>query len=227
MEGSRRVVTDRNVAQDPTERFDMVRADGAPTGRVKSRAAVHRDGDWHRSLHVWVTGAGDDGPFLLFQQRSARKDTWPNRLDATVGGHFRAGETLTDALREVEEEIGVDAPLSSLRPLGVRVCANEAEPGIVDRELQDVFLLRDDRPLAAYRLHPAEVAALVAFPLAALAPFLAGETDAVDGMAVGADGTTSGRTFHADDFIPNVDRYFYRVAIAADAAWRGARHIAV
>jgi hypothetical protein len=46
-------------------------------------------------------------------------------------------------------------------------------------------------------------------------------------MAVGADGTTSGRTFHADDFIPNVDRYFYRVAIAADAAWRGARHIAV
>jgi isopentenyldiphosphate isomerase len=227
MKGSRRVVTDRNVAQDPAERFDVVRADGAPTGRTKARAAVHRDGDWHRSLHVWVTGDGDGGPFLLFQQRSARKDTWPNRLDATVGGHFRAGETLTDALREVEEEIGVAAPLPALRSLGVRVCANEAEAGVVDRELQDVFLLRDDRSLVAYQLHPAEVAALVAFPLAALLPFLAGETDAVDGTTVAANGAPARRTFRPDDFIPNVDRYFYRVAIAADAAWRGARHIAV
>jgi isopentenyldiphosphate isomerase len=221
-------MTDPLLAQDPAERFDIVRADGSPTGRTKARGAVHRDGDWHRAIHVWVMGEAGDGPFLLFQQRSERKDTWPGRLDATVGGHLRAGETLTDALREVEEEIGAAAPPDKLRPLGVRICANEGEAGVVDRELQDVFLLRDDRPLSGYRLHPAELAALVSFPLPALLAFCVGETDAIDGMAI-APGAAAPerRTFRQDDFISTIDRYFYRVAIAADATLRGARHVAV
>ncbi|HET7093112.1 MAG TPA: NUDIX domain-containing protein, partial [Thermomicrobiales bacterium] len=214
--------------QDPAERFDIVHADGSPTGRTKARGDVHRDGDWHRAVHVWVMGEAAGASFLLFQRRSARKDTWPGRLDATVGGHLRAGETAMDALREIEEEIGVAAPPAALRPLGVRVCANEGESGVLDRELQDVFLLRDDRPLTAYRLHPAEVAALVSFPLPALLTFLAGETDAIDGIEIAAAAASPNRrTCRRDDFIPTIDRYFYRVAIAADAALRGERHAAV
>src|SRR5918997_4236655 len=136
------------LAQDPNELFDIVNADGTPTGRIKPRRDVHRDGDWHRAVHVWLAGRGDDGePFLLFQRRGAEKDTWPNRLDATVGGHYRAGEQLHDALREVEEELGVSMNLDHLRRLGTRIAVTEQEVGIRDRELQDVFLLRDDRPL--------------------------------------------------------------------------------
>ena len=82
-----------------------------------------------------------------------------------MGGHYRAGERLAETLREVEEEIRHYPRLGELRPLGVRVCANEAQPGIVDREVQDVFLLRDDRPLETFRPNPAELAALVRFPL--------------------------------------------------------------
>ena len=163
-------------AQDPGEPFDIITADGKPTGRVKSRAEVHRDGDWHRAIHVWVAGVDDRGvPFLTLQRRSPHKDTWPGRFDATVGGHYRAGETLAETVREVEEEIGIIPDLKDLRPLGVRVCANEAQPGIVDREIQDVFLLRDDRPLENFRPNPAELAALIRFPLETLVPFLAGE----------------------------------------------------
>lgn len=215
-------------AQDPAERFDVVRADGRPTGRTKARSAVHRDGDWHRAIHVWVTGETPDGPVLLFQQRSAAKDTWPGRLDATVGGHLRAGERIADALREVEEEIGVAVQPDALRRLGVRISVNEQEAGVVDRELQDVFLLRDDRPLTAYRLHPAELAALVSFPLPALLTFLAGGAHTIAGVAIAPGAAaTERRLFRRDDFIPTVDQYFYRVAIAADAALRGAQHVAV
>ena len=217
------------MAQDPQELFDVVRADGTPTGRTKPRALVHRDGDWHRSVHVWVAGHAATGePFLLFQRRGLGKDTWPGRLDATVGGHLRAGEGLTEALREVEEELGIAAPPDELRRLGTRVCVNEAEPGILDHELQEVYLLRDDRPLTAYRPHPAELAALVRFPLPALLPFLAGETEAVAGEAIapGAAGAQPS-TFGRDDFIPTVDHYFYRVAIATAAALRGERYVAV
>ena len=216
-------------AQDPGELFDVVHADGALTGRVKARAMVHRDGDWHRAVHIWVAGLDEqESPFLTFQRRSLAKDTWPGRLDATVGGHFRAGETLDETLREVEEEIGIRVERGQLQSLGVRVCANEAEPGIVDRELQDLFLLRDDRPLAAFQPNPAELAALVRFPLADLLPFLAGETARVAGEAiVPGNAQTQSVTARPDDFIPTIDRYFYRVAIATDRAMRGERFIAV
>jgi isopentenyldiphosphate isomerase len=217
------------LAQDPNEPFDVIRADGTPTGRVKPRAAIHRDGDWHRAVHVWVTGADESGaPFLTFQQRSPRKDTWPNRYDATVGGHYRADETLAETLREVEEEIGIAVDLSHLRPLGVRVCANEAESGIVDRELQDVFLLHDDRQLHAFRPNPTELAALVRFPLDTLIPFLSGDTPEVSGELVAPGAARVEQvTADLDDFIPTFDRYFLRVAIAARNVLRGDRFVAV
>ncbi len=223
------MVTHTGTAQDPDEPFDVVLANGMPTGQVKPRGKVHHDGDWHRAIHVWVAGMDHkDNPFLMVQRRSARKDTWPDRYDATVGGHYRAGETLTETMREIEEEIGVSPDLASLRPLGVRVCANETEHGIIDREIQEVFLLRDDRPLQDFRPNPAELSALVRFPLAALLPFLAGESSEVHGLSI-APGSALAElvTAHCEDFIPTVDRYFLRVAIAALAVLRGERYVAV
>lgn len=219
----------KQTAQDPDEPFEIVTAGGTPTGRIKSRAEVHRDGDWHRALHVWVSGRSEDGaPFLMFQRRSVAKDTWPGRLDATVGGHVRAGETRDETIREIEEEIGISPDGLVLRPLGVRLCANEATPGTIDREIQDVFLLLDDRPLASYRPHQVELAALVRFPLEPLIAFLAGETSSIEGdsFAPGAR-TTETIVATASDFIPNVDRYSLRVAIAAANVLRGDRYVSV
>lgn len=223
------MTTDQALAQDPDEPFDVLLADGTPTGLVKPRAAIHRDGDWHRALHLWIAGEDTAGvPFLTFQRRAAGKDTWPGRLDTTVGGHFRAGESLADTLREVEEEIGVDARGLELRFLGVRVCANEAEPGIIDRELQEVYLLCDNRPLEAYRPNPVELAELTRFPLESLLPFLAGETQRIQGrgFSPGASTVTT-RVVTLNDFIPTVDRYNLRVAIAARNALRGDPFVAV
>src|SRR5690348_12391671 len=123
-------MADSSLPQDPQELFDVVLADGTATGRMKARAYVHRDGDWHRAVHVWVAGIDRGVPFLLFQRRGLGKDIWPGRLDATVGGHFRAGEGLGQALREVEEEIGISVALPSLRRLGTHVSVHDAEPGI-------------------------------------------------------------------------------------------------
>ena len=216
------------VAQDPAELFDVYRADGEPTGRVKPRAAVHRDGDWHRAVHVWVSGHDDEvGPFLLMQRRSLAKDTWPGVLDATVGGHYRAGESLAETLRETEEEIGVIVAMRDLLPLGVRVCANEVpELGIYDRELQDVFLLLDDRPLIEYRPHPAELAELIRIPLTPLIDLLRGQAEPIAVLRiVPGDAEASLATISVGDFVPTVDRYVLRVAVAVDRVLRGERDV--
>lgn len=221
-------MVDLNVAQDPSELFDIVTADGAVTGVRKARAEVHRDGDWHRAIHVWVTGLMDGVPFLMFQQRSLAKDTQPGKLDATVGGHVRAGEALDQTVREVEEEIGIAVTLADLHYAGTRICAHEGERGIIDRELQDVFFLRDERPLTEYRPHPHELAALVRFPLDGLLDFLSGATETVRGEAI-ATGEAFVRQveFDRSAMIVRIDRYAYRVAVAAAAFLRGDAHFSV
>lgn len=45
---------------------------------------------------------------IIFQHRAKNKDTYPDKLDATVGGHVDLGMSYLDtALREVQEETGI------------------------------------------------------------------------------------------------------------------------
>ena len=216
------------IAQDPDEPFDVLFADGAPTGVIKARAAVHRDGDWHRALHIWVAGRDEAGePFLIFQRRSSAKDSWPDRFDTTVGGHFRAGETLRETLRETEEEIGLAVAEQTLLPLGTRVSITESPP-LCDHELQEVFLLLDDRPLAAYRPHPVELSALARFRLRDLLSLFTREVSRIEGKAV-VPGSAGLFTISAtsEDFIPSVDRYGLRIAITVQNVLRGDRYVAL
>lgn len=222
------MIDDQTAAQDPNELFDIVKADGTPTGRTKRRADVHRDGDWHRAVHVWVVGVDKHGPFLTLQRRSFAKDTSPGQMDATVGGHYRAGEELAETLREVEEEIGVAVQLADLHYAGKRLCINERAPGVIDREVQDVFFLRDERALTAFRPNPAELAALIRVSLADLLDFLAGEGESLPARSA-APGSSliEPIALTRPEFTLSGDRYLYRVAIAAARFLAGERHFSV
>lgn len=142
------------------ERFDLYDASGRPLGISKPRGEVHRDGDWHRSLHLWIWGVDSGQPFVLFQRRSMTKDTWPGALDVAVGGHFRSGETLADTLREAEEEIGLSITTDDVVQLGRRFHDWRGD-AFHDREINEVYAARCDQSLAAYRLHPEEIDELV------------------------------------------------------------------
>lgn len=37
-----------------TEMLAVVTHDGSPTGRLRTRAEIHRKGDWHCTRSVWV-----------------------------------------------------------------------------------------------------------------------------------------------------------------------------
>lgn len=215
-------------AQDPNERFDVVDADGTPTGVAKARWQVHRDGDWHRSIHLWIGGVADGAAFLDFQRRGLGKDTWPGRLDATVAGHLGAGETVWDALRESEEEVGVSLQRTDLVDAGVRLYASERHGGPLDRELQSVFLHRRDRPLSEYRPHPDEVDGIVRLPLEHVIGLLSGDRSDVVGIGIGRNpADVVPVTVHGSDFIPAVDQYFLRAALAMRRMLGGDERIVV
>jgi isopentenyldiphosphate isomerase len=165
------------LGQDPSELFELygAPADAAsrlpageaprPLGVTKRRGEVHRDGDWHRSVHVWLVDERGD---LLVQQRSIHKDTFPGRWDVSAAGHVSAGATaLETACDEVREELGLE--LSS-EMLSAGWCATlpscatgETSAGaFVCREYQDLYVVRAAAPLAldSLALGSGEVAAV-------------------------------------------------------------------
>jgi isopentenyldiphosphate isomerase len=113
---------------------------------TKRRGDVHRDGDWHLAFHLWVVAP--EG--VLFQRRAADKSSWPGYLDASAAGHLLAGETVADGMREAEEELGAAYAFADLTALGVHRVADVERSGLVNRELQHVFAVRDERPLSAW-----------------------------------------------------------------------------
>ena len=81
------------------ERWDPYTARPVLTGEFKARSAVHRDRDWHRSVHVWVVddggGGGGSDPdtwSVLLQLRAADKDTFPNMWDISAAGHITGAD---------------------------------------------------------------------------------------------------------------------------------------
>lgn len=154
------------VNGDQDELLDVLDGAGVPTGEQKARGAVHRDGDWHGAVHVWVV---KDGKYVLLQRRSRLKDLEAGKVDVTVGGHRGAGEGFRAVLREAEEEIGLRLSGADLTYLGTvrseRVYATE--PPTIDREFQDVYVVADDRPLTEYTLAPEEVEVLYEVPVEA------------------------------------------------------------
>ena len=96
------------------EIFDVVDLEDRVTGQL-SRHEVHRQKLIHRAVHIFVFNARGD---LFLQRRSRWKDTHPLKWDSSAAGHVNAGQTYAEtAPREVEEELGVTAPVEEIATL--------------------------------------------------------------------------------------------------------------
>jgi isopentenyldiphosphate isomerase len=201
------------------EKVDVLDARGEKTGRVAWKSEAHRLGLWHRCFHCWIVApeTPSAGPYLFVQRRAAGKDTWPNRLDVTVGGHLGAGESTLDGLREVEEELGLSVMADELVSLGTRKAEKEIPAGL-DREFQEVFLLVRSLSPADLRLGEEEVAAVVRLRLDDVEALYRGARVPAEEWA---GGETSSVSVRLADFIPDDDGYLLRVARVARAALTG------
>ncbi|MCR2804211.1 NUDIX hydrolase [Paenibacillus soyae] len=195
-----------------------------------TRAETHAKGYWHRSFHCWLAHRDGDRQLVRFQLRQLVKDTNPGCFDITVAGHLTAGETLRDAIRELEEEIGVTADFDELLPLGQ---IREEDEGTVngklfiDREVSDVFALVRDVPLTALRLQPEEVAGVYEAEIAELLALFDGKQEELlahgieltdEPMETGAPDSSgaiglrpSTRVVRASLFVPRDNRYYIDV----------------
>lgn len=207
-----------------TELLDVV----TPTGTyVQSlpRLQVHEQGLWHQTFHCLVVRPRHRT--VLLQERSPLKSSFGGLCDLSVTGHLEAGESPADGIRELREELGVDASIDQLVPVGVRLLADDLGEGHTNRERVHVFFMADDRPVSDYRPPHDEVSALV-------------EIDVGDFVALfGPGGPTIKATRHttsdgaqpmqlrAQDLVVPTDGYWVVLAVMAERFVDGARPIAV
>lgn len=117
---------------DKAELFPVVDESGNVIGSA-TRGECHSGAKLlHPVVHLHVI---DERGRILLQKRSMMKDIQPGRWDTAVGGHVDFGETVHDALlREVSEEIGIDASAATLLTSYLFESARE-------REMVNTFIL--------------------------------------------------------------------------------------
>lgn len=152
------------------EIFDVYDERGNWTGTAE-RGEVHAQGLWHHTVHCWLVrpsdkstyGSSPCGSRILFQKRSENKDTNPGSFDITAAGHLAAGETPQDAVRELEEELGVQVTFDQLVEYGIIREESAGEVGgkaYFDAEISHVYGLVTSMELMDFTLQDDEVSGL-------------------------------------------------------------------
>lgn len=143
------------------ELFDVVDENGEPTGEVVERTTAHRNGIRHRTSHVWIVRRKAGQVEILLQKRCMQKDSYPGCYDISSAGHIPAGcDYVESALRELKEELGVEATAEQLIYCGMRTSGSDHVfhgEEFHDRQISRVFLLWLDREADWFQPQPEEL----------------------------------------------------------------------
>ena len=119
------------------ELWDLYTRDRALTGETHIRGKKLPPERYHLVVHVWIVNSRGE---WLISQRAASRPTFPLQWEC-VGGSVTLGEdSLTGAIREVREEVGIE-----LQPAQGRLISSIVRDHFQD--IRDDWLFRYDGPV--------------------------------------------------------------------------------
>lgn len=178
-----------------------------------TREQVHAQGLWHQTFHCWVWNRSEKGEQLLLQLRHKDKDTFPDQLDVSCGGHLLTGEGPEDGVRELEEELGISADVNDLVYCGLIAQENIISEQLIDREFNHIYIYECNKELEQYQVQAEEVSGLFFISVSDFRELVFGLADevSVEGI-IYEEGTgrliQSQRTIRLDDLTPNSYDYY-------------------
>ncbi len=144
------------------EYFDVLDENGNKTGKIKLRNEVHRDGDWHKAVHIWIIN--DKGDILL-QRRCPTKDSNPNMLDISSAGHLTAGDdSLSGAIRELKEELNIDIEPNELQFIKTIKRSSKYTSTFINNEFDDLYILRTTKSIDDMKYQEEEISEIFYVP---------------------------------------------------------------
>ena len=125
---------------------------GESTGKKKCRTEIHKTGEWHRTVHIWII---NDKNELLLQKRHSKKEGSPGKWDISCGGHCSDGETsLQGAIRELDEELGLNIPLDKIEQLFTIKYTSQLG---LNNEFVDVYLIECNYEISTLKFQEDEI----------------------------------------------------------------------
>ena len=144
------------------EYFDILDENGNKTGKIKLRSEVHRDGDWHKAVHIWIINYDGD---VLLQRRCATKDSNPNMLDISSAGHLSAGDnSLEGALRELKEELNLEIKPEDLQFIKTLKRSSKYTETFINNEFDDLYIVRTDKKIEDMKFQKEEISEIMYVP---------------------------------------------------------------
>ncbi len=144
------------------EYFDILDEKGNKTGKTKLRSEVHRDGDWHKAVHIWIINNNCD---ILLQRRCAMKDSNPNMLDISSAGHLSAGDdSITGAIRELKEELNIDIKPEDLQFIKTLKRSSRYTETFINNEFDDLYIVRTDKKIEDMKFQEEEISEIMYVP---------------------------------------------------------------
>ena len=148
------------------EIIDILTSEGKPTGKTCLKSEAHKKGLYHQTIHVWFY---TDDKKILLQKRASVKKVFPNRWDVSVAGHIGSGEKIElAAIRETNEEIGIDIKTSDLSNIGFQKDEIVHPNGILDNEFKHIFICKLTKNLSELTMQIGEVDDLQLFDISIL-----------------------------------------------------------
>lgn len=135
------------------EIWDLYNEKRELTGRDQVRGEEIPKGYYHLVVHVWIRNRC--GKYLI-SQRSADRPTHPLKWECVGGSVLKGEDSLTGALRETKEEVGL-----SLEPKDgkiVRSTIGRIVNGVRFSDIVDVWLFPYDGPVSLETATTEEVA---------------------------------------------------------------------
>jgi isopentenyldiphosphate isomerase len=126
------------------EHWDLYNKDRQKLNKMHLRGEKLQDGEFHIIVNVWII---NDQNKILLSQRHPEK-YWPLKWECTGGGIIAGEDSFTGALREVEEEIGINLKNKNGSLIDT----------IVGKDyIKDVYLFRENVDIKEVKLQETEV----------------------------------------------------------------------
>ncbi len=126
------------------ELWDLYNENRELLGKTCKRGSALNVGEYHLVVEIWViNGKGK----VLISQRHPDK-THPKQWECTIGAVVAGEDSLSGAVRELGEEVGITASPDALLPIG---------SVISKRYILDSYMLVCDIPIERLRLQDTEV----------------------------------------------------------------------
>lgn len=141
------------------EYFDVLDEQGNKTGKIKLRDLVHKDGNWHRTIHIWIYNNKGE---LLLQRRCSNKDSNPNMLSISCAGHLLSGDnSITAAVRELKEELNLVVDPKELHFIKTLKRSSISSSGFIDNEFCDIYILKIVNNIKKINFQKSEISEII------------------------------------------------------------------